>query len=72
MGDMKQRKERTERLKAELSIQKTQHEALADDGRRRVVIAQVQPEIDAGRFPIKRVVGSPSSWKPIFLSTVTT
>ena len=57
MGDMKQRKERTERLKAEPSIQKTQHEALTDDGRRRVVIEQVQPEIDAGRFPIKRVVG---------------
>ena len=27
------------------------------DGRRRVVIENVQPEIDAGRFPIKRVIG---------------
>ncbi len=27
------------------------------DGRRRVVIEKVQPEIDCGRFPIKRVVG---------------
>jgi len=27
------------------------------DGRRRVVIENVQPEIDAGRFPIKRVMG---------------
>ncbi|HVT45927.1 MAG TPA: alpha-1,4-glucan--maltose-1-phosphate maltosyltransferase [Thermoanaerobaculia bacterium] len=27
------------------------------DGRRRVVIENVTPEIDAGRFPIKRVVG---------------
>ncbi len=27
------------------------------DGRRRVVIEGVKPEIDAGRFPIKRVVG---------------
>jgi starch synthase (maltosyl-transferring) len=27
------------------------------DGRKRVVIERVQPEIDGGRFPIKRVVG---------------
>jgi starch synthase (maltosyl-transferring) len=27
------------------------------DGRRRVVIARLSPEIDCGRFPIKRVVG---------------
>ncbi len=27
------------------------------DGRRRVVIERVEPEIDGGRFPIKRVVG---------------
>ncbi|HUG55742.1 MAG TPA: alpha-1,4-glucan--maltose-1-phosphate maltosyltransferase [Candidatus Limnocylindrales bacterium] len=27
------------------------------DGRRRVVIEAVQPEIDAGRFPVKRTVG---------------
>ena len=27
------------------------------DGRQRVVIENVQPEIDAGRFPIKRVIG---------------
>ena len=27
------------------------------DGRRRVVIERVQPQIDCGRFPIKRVVG---------------
>jgi starch synthase (maltosyl-transferring) len=27
------------------------------DGRRRVIIEKVQPEIDAGRFPIKRVIG---------------
>ena len=27
------------------------------DGRRRVVIANVQPQIDAGRFPLKRVLG---------------
>ena len=50
-------KKMTERPKAASSVQKTQHEALTDDGRRRVVIEQVQPEIDAGRFPIKRVVG---------------
>ncbi|MGE5619317.1 MAG: alpha-1,4-glucan--maltose-1-phosphate maltosyltransferase [Sphingomonadaceae bacterium] len=29
----------------------------ADDSRRRVVIERVSPEIDCGRFPIKRVVG---------------
>jgi starch synthase (maltosyl-transferring) len=29
----------------------------ASDGRKRVVIEGVKPEIDAGRFPIKRVVG---------------
>ncbi|MGR9014483.1 MAG: alpha-1,4-glucan--maltose-1-phosphate maltosyltransferase, partial [Gammaproteobacteria bacterium] len=27
------------------------------DGRRRVIIEKVQPEIDSGRFPIKRIVG---------------
>jgi len=27
------------------------------DGRRRVVIEGVTPEIDGGRFPVKRVVG---------------
>ena len=27
------------------------------DGRRRVVIESVRPQIDCGRFPIKRVVG---------------
>jgi len=27
------------------------------DGRRRVIIENVQPEIDAGRFPLKRVLG---------------
>jgi starch synthase (maltosyl-transferring) len=31
--------------------------ALKLDGRRRVVIENVQPEIDSGRFPIKRVIG---------------
>ena len=28
-----------------------------DDGRKRVVIENVAPEIDCGRFPIKRVAG---------------
>ena len=27
------------------------------DGRQRVIIERVEPEIDAGRFPIKRTVG---------------
>src|SRR5690242_18253452 len=27
------------------------------DGRRRVVVAAVRPEIDGGRFPVKRVIG---------------
>ncbi len=31
----------------------------AGDGRRRVVIEGVRPEIDCGRFPIKRVIGEP-------------
>ncbi|HEY8475471.1 MAG TPA: alpha-1,4-glucan--maltose-1-phosphate maltosyltransferase [Chloroflexota bacterium] len=30
-----------------------------EEGRRRVVIEGVQPEVDAGRFPIKRIVGDP-------------
>lgn len=30
---------------------------LPDEGRNRVIIADVTPEIDAGRFPIKRIVG---------------
>lgn len=31
----------------------------ADRGRRRAVIEAVEPEIDGGRFPVKRVVGEP-------------
>ncbi|MHB1167964.1 MAG: alpha-1,4-glucan--maltose-1-phosphate maltosyltransferase [Longimicrobiales bacterium] len=31
----------------------------AGEGRRRVVIEGVRPEIDCGRFPIKRVIGEP-------------
>src|SRR5438270_315490 len=27
------------------------------DGRRRVIVAAVRPELDGGRFPVKRVVG---------------
>ena len=30
---------------------------LNEEGRRRVVIEGVEPEIDCGRFPVKRVVG---------------
>ncbi|HEY0788691.1 MAG TPA: maltotransferase domain-containing protein, partial [Thermoanaerobaculia bacterium] len=30
-----------------------------DDGRRRVIIEGVSPEIDCGRFPVKRVPGEP-------------
>jgi starch synthase (maltosyl-transferring) len=30
---------------------------MEDDGRRRVVIENLNPEIDGGRFPIKRVIG---------------
>jgi starch synthase (maltosyl-transferring) len=30
---------------------------LPDDGRRRVVIENVAPQIDGGRFPVKRIVG---------------
>ncbi|MEY2429769.1 MAG: hypothetical protein QOJ40_2654 [Verrucomicrobiota bacterium] len=30
---------------------------LNDDGRQRVIIERVSPEIDAGRFPIKRAIG---------------
>jgi len=41
--------------------QSTYHGAIQDmkpeDGRRRVVIQKVAPEIDAGRYPIKRTVG---------------
>jgi starch synthase (maltosyl-transferring) len=38
----------------ELKVRRTTSEA---DGRCRAVIARMRPEIDAGRFPIKRVVG---------------
>jgi Domain of unknown function (DUF3416) len=38
------------------------------DGRRRVVIEGVSPEIDCGRFAIKRVVGETEClWRPMFL-----
>src|SRR5690606_33386584 len=30
---------------------------MGEDGRRRVVVERVTPEIDGGRFPIKRAVG---------------
>src|SRR5437588_9299446 len=30
---------------------------LVVDGRRRVTVAAVRPELDAGRFPVKRVLG---------------
>ena len=30
---------------------------LPEEGRKRVIIADVKPEIDAGRFPIKRIIG---------------
>ena len=33
--------------------------AFPEEGRRRVVIEGVSPEIDGGRFPIKRVLGEP-------------
>ena len=33
--------------------------ASGDDGRRRTVIERVAPEVDGGRFPIKRVTGEP-------------
>ena len=36
-----------------------EHCMQSDTGRRRVVIGGVKPEIDAGRFPIKRVLGEP-------------
>jgi starch synthase (maltosyl-transferring) len=32
---------------------------LPEEGRRRVVIEAVRPELDGGRFPVKRVVGEP-------------
>jgi starch synthase (maltosyl-transferring) len=28
-----------------------------DDGRRRVIVQRIKPEIDAGRYPVKRVIG---------------
>lgn len=31
----------------------------ADDGRKRIIIEGVTPEVDGGRFPIKRTVGDP-------------
>jgi starch synthase (maltosyl-transferring) len=33
------------------------HQGAKFDGRRRAVIARIRPEIDAGRFPIKRTLG---------------
>jgi starch synthase (maltosyl-transferring) len=32
-------------------------EVMKDEGRKRVVIENVKPEIDGGRFPVKRVIG---------------
>ncbi len=36
-----------------------QPSATGEEGRKRVVIEGVRPEIDAGRYPIKRVIGEP-------------
>jgi starch synthase (maltosyl-transferring) len=45
------------RLPGELHRRSRPTPARADDGRRRVVIEGVSPEIDGGRFPVKRVEG---------------
>jgi starch synthase (maltosyl-transferring) len=56
MPDMKEsKKKKTERTGHGRSSDADK--GLATDGRRRVVIEHVRPEIDGGRFPIKRVVG---------------
>ena len=39
------------------SIEKKHSSMEKEEGRNRVVIEHVQPEIDDGRFPIKRVIG---------------
>jgi starch synthase (maltosyl-transferring) len=39
------------------SEQETAKEQVLEDGRRRVIIEGVSPEVDAGRFPAKRTVG---------------
>jgi len=31
---------------------------LPEEGRKAVIIADVKPEIEAGRFPIKRIIGT--------------
>jgi starch synthase (maltosyl-transferring) len=61
---MKQQKQKTERPPAAPSQKPVREVRTSDagtgfdvDGRRRVVIEQVTPEVDGGRFPIKRVVG---------------
>src|SRR6476469_1345467 len=35
----------------------TQQPAISDAYRRRVIVERIEPEIDGGRFPIKRTVG---------------
>jgi starch synthase (maltosyl-transferring) len=39
------------------AVRKQEEMTAQDGGRRRVVIENIRPEIDAGRFPMKRVVG---------------
>src|SRR5687767_9199369 len=41
----------------ERQLSRTAECQLLEEGRRRTIIEHVAPEIDAGRFPIKRVVG---------------
>jgi starch synthase (maltosyl-transferring) len=38
---------------------RTNHSPISSAGRQRVVIEGVKPEVDAGRFPVKRSVGEP-------------
>jgi starch synthase (maltosyl-transferring) len=39
-----------------------------EEGRRRVIIERVTPEIDAGRFPIKRIIGEETTVEAIILA----
>ena len=45
--------------KAADTMPKVAHDGRTDAGRRRVIVERLQPEVDGGRFPVKRTVGEP-------------
>ena len=57
MGDEKKKESKSKRVVRAVIKQRDRSRTKDKEGRRRVMIERVSPEIDGGRFAIKRVVG---------------